>query len=30
VTEPAWIHTVLVAARPKAIAALLRTFRDLG
>lgn len=28
-TEAAWIQTVLVAARPRAIAALLRTFRDL-
>lgn len=28
-TEPTWISSVLVAARPRAIAALLRTFRDL-
>ncbi|MBP0575853.1 RNA polymerase subunit sigma-24, partial [Mycobacterium tuberculosis] len=28
-TDPAWIEMTLVAARPKAVAALLRYFRDL-
>ena len=28
-TEPDWLGSVLIAARPKAVAALLRQFRDL-